>query len=524
LSIVGEAQRATGPRTLRAAIALIVLMFVLFVVILAVSVLREREATRRAAESRAAAAAQVVSTNALWITELSRQALARIDEALGRDIAADAAGSSRRIREAVARLPGTVKTYVVAADGTTLITTDPDIRDVGITDREYFTAPQAGERFHVSSLLVSRLDGKQIFVFSRRLERGGEFAGVAILSFDVALLREIWQSLSLDETSTVSLLRDDGHLVARYPFAAGPLDLSGYVLFTDYLKLSDQGTYSTVSPADGVSRIVSYRRVPGTPLVAVSSLSTETAFAEFRRNTTAMLAFAAPTALLLAVAIAWIIRLLRRDEKRRRQLVETLELNRMLVRDTHHRVKNNLQAIMSLVRLHGLPQQMKADLQGRITAMTAVHEHLYRLDQFTEVDASTLIPAIVAPLADAFALPVAIEYDVDPIVLHHDHATPLALIVNEVVTNALKYAFPDGRTGRIRIELKDAGGGACLLSVTDDGVGFDPSAATSGLGGRLIRAMLVQLGGGSPAYSFEGGTRFQAEIGLLGAVEARAAE
>jgi two-component system, sensor histidine kinase PdtaS len=514
LSEVNGARAPTGSRTLRAATALIVLMFVLFVVVLTVSLLREREAALHAAEARAAAASQVVATNVGWITELSRQALGRIDDALGIDIAGGSASVEDRIRSAVDRLPGNVKAYVVGADGATLFSTDPAVQPLDIRDREYFAAPAAGTRFHVSSLMVSRLDGKQIFAFSRRLERGGIFQGVAILSFDVDLFRDIWQSLSLDSRSTVSLLRDDGQLVARYPLAEGPLDLSNYVLFTEYLKLGDAGTYPAISPADGVARIVGYRRVRGAPLVALASVSTDTSFAQFRRNTAITLLFAVPTALALAFATVFIFRLLRRDRDRQRRLLETLELNRMLVRDTHHRVKNNLQAIMSLVRLHGLPQQMKADLQGRISAMTAVHEHLYRLDQFAEVNADTLIPAIVDPLREAFAQPVTIDYDIDPVVLHHDQATPLALIVNEVVTNALKYAFPDGRSGTIRVAFKSRDRDHAELSVGDDGVGFDPSLATSGLGGRLVRAMLIQLGGSEPEYYFKGGTRFQTLVTL----------
>ena len=508
------ARAPTGSRTLRAATALIVLMFALFVLVLTVSLMRERDAARLAAEARAAAAAQVVATNVGWITELSRQALGRIDDALGVDISEGSASVEERIRSAIDRLPGNVKTYVVAADGSALFSTDPAVQPIDIRDREYFAVPAAGEGFHVSALMVSRLDGNQIFVFSRRLERSGAFQGVAILSFDVELFREIWQSLSLDAESTVSVLREDGQLVARYPFADGPLDLSNYVLFTDHLKLGDKGTYPAISPADGVPRIVGYSRVAGTPLVAVASVSTGTAFAQFRRNAIITLAFAVPTALALAFAAFFILRLLRRDRDRQRRLVETLELNRLLVRDTHHRVKNNLQAIMSLVRLHGLPQQMKADLQGRITAMTAVHEHLYRLDQFAEVNADTLIPAIVDPLSAAFARPVTIEYDIDPVVLHHDQATPLALVVNEVVTNALKYAFPDGRKGTIRIAFKSHGSRHAELSIGDDGVGFDPALATSGLGGRLVRAMLIQLGGSEPDYSFDGGTRFQTLVTL----------
>ena len=379
----------------------------------------------------------------------------------------------RLISDAIANLPGNVKAYVVAADGRTLFSTDPNVKPIDVRDREYFAALAKGAYWYTSSLMVSRLDGTQIFVFSKRLERNKEFVGAAIISFDVVLLKEIWESLELDDISTVSLIRDDGQLVARYPLADGPLDLSGYELFTEHLKNSDVGTYPAHSPADGITRIVGYRKVPGTRFVALASISTDNAFAVFRRNTIVTLAFALPTAVALAVAIVWIFRLLRKDQGRRSQMQETLELNRMLVKDTHHRVKNNLQSIISLVRMHSLPDEIKTDLQTRISAMSAVHEHLYRLDQFSEVSAATLIPGIIEPLRQSFDHAATVDYDVEPLVLDRDHATPIALLVNEIVTNALKHAYPNGQAGRIGVSLKRDGADAVVLRITDHGQGFD---------------------------------------------------
>lgn len=497
--------------TLWAAAGLIVVLFLLFLAVLSLSVFREWQDTRNRASDRALAASQVVATNARWITELSRQALWRIDEVLGPDMESNLEATGNLIRDAIATLPGNVKSYVVAADGRTLFSTDPNVKPIDVRDREYFSTLAKGESWYFSPLLVSRLDGAQIFVVSKRLMRGGVFAGAAIISFDVVLLRDTWESLDLDDISTVSLIRSDGQLVARYPLAEGPLDLSKYVLFTDYLPKSELGTYPATSPADGVTRIVGYRRVAGTPYVALASISTESAYALFRRNTFVTLAFALPTALALAGAIVWSIRLLRRDQRRRAQLAEALDLNRMLVKDTHHRVKNNLQAVMSMVRMHALPSELKADLQSRISAMSTVHESLYRLDQFAEVDAATLIPGIVEPLREAFALPVKVDYDIDPLVLDRDRATPIALLVSEVVTNALKYAFPHGRHGRIAIGFKQQAGGDLTLTVSDDGVGFDPTQASNGLGSKLIRAMLLQLDGTS-RYAIDKGTTFEATL------------
>lgn len=504
--------RDSSTFTLWAVTALIVLLFLLFLAVLSVSIMREWRDTQNRASDRALASSQVVATNARWITELSRQALARIDEALGNDIESNVDATANLIRDAISTLPGNVRSYVIAADGSALFATAPDSTPIDVRDREYFTALERGQTWYFSSLLVSRLNGGHIFVVSKRLVRNGEFVGAAIISFDVLVLRETWESLGLDDSSTVSLIRNDGQMVARYPLAEGPLDLANHVLFTRHLAAADSGTYrSATSPADGISRIVGYRRVEGTPYIALAAISTENAYAVFRRNALITLGFALPTALALVGAISWIIRLLRRDQQRRSQLAEALELNRLLVRDTHHRVKNNLQAVMSMVRLHALPGELKADLQSRIAAMSIVQESLYRLDQFAEVDAATLMPRIVEPLRETFALPVDVEYDVEPLVLDRDSATPIALLVSEVVTNALKYAFPGRRPGKIVIGFRQKPDGKAELTIADDGVGFDPAQASGGMGSRLIKAMVMQLGG-SMRYIIEGGTKFEATI------------
>lgn len=499
--------------SVQAATGLILSLLGLFVLLVGFTFYQARLDAQRRAFDRAFAASQVVATNAFWISELSRQALQRIDDALGPALDTRRSGSGANIREAVNNLPGIVKAYVVSVDGTTLYSTDPEFKPIDIRDRPYFSALADGQPWYVSPLLVSRLNGQQIFVFSKRLERAGDFVGAAIISYDVALFRDIWTSLSLDQGSTVSLVREDGMLVARFPFAESALDLSGGDLFKTYLPGAPQGTYLTISPADGVQRFVGYRKVDGTPFIALASISATAAFQQFWR-----IAFVAglvliPASGFILVATVWIIRLLRRDAERQAALAEALETNRMLLRDIHHRVKNNLQSVQSLVRMQAIPANVKMDLQARIAAMSAVHEHLYRLDQYTEVNAQSLIPAIVEPLITSSGKPVIAAFDVDPIAVDRDHATPLALLVNELVTNALKYAFADRGGGRIEISLKPIDELRGRLVVSDDGVGFDPEAVEAGMGSRLIRAMTAQLGGTS-AYANEKGTRYTADLNL----------
>lgn len=509
-----EANSALSPRNaLSATITLIVLLFALFIGVLAYSTLRAYDDAENRARDHADAASQVVAINSRWIVDLAQQALRRIDDSLGPNMLDIRGDTVRDLHEAVTALPGRVKAYVFNGEGATLYSTDLRSRETDITTREFFKAPAAGQLFYISPLIVRAEDGEQVFVFSRRIEREGRFAGVAVISFSMQVFEDIWRSLDLDPTSTVSLLRDDGQLVARYPFADGPLDLSKYVLFTDYLKQQDAGTYFAVSPADGVKRYVGFRKVEGTGLVALSSVSATSSLNAFWRNTILTFALALPAAIGLVVAAVWIVRLLMRDAARRDQLARALEINRLLFRDTHHRVKNNLQSVQSLVRMQSIPPDAKIDLQRRIAAMTAVHEHIYRADQYVEVQATEFIPAIVEPLLQSFDSRAEIAYDLDAVTVDRDHTTPLALLVNEVITNAMKYAFPDDRPARISVSLKAGEPTRALLTIRDNGIGFDQDHTKKGMGSRLIRGMVQQLGGTS-SYRIDGGTVFEADISL----------
>ena len=392
LKIANDFRQEQSKYSVRATVALIAALFILFVAVLVSAIYQASQEAQRSAESRADAASQVVATNTRWIVELARQALQRIDDTLGDTFHAVERQAVLNIADAVESLPGSVKAFVVDARGNAIYSTDPSMTPIDVAGQQYFSVPAAGTAWYTSSLLVNGVDGEQTFVFSKRLERDGKFAGVAAVSFNVSQISEIWASLGLDKESTVSIIRDDGQLVARYPLADGPLDLSKYILFTDYLPKSPSGVYRAVSPVDGIARLVGYRKVTGTELVAIASISTTAAYRLFWRDTAWILGLSVPTALALAFASLWIVRLIQSGFRRQAELASALELNRLLFRDTHHRVKNNLQSVQSLVRMQNIPAEVKSDLQGRIAAMTAVHEHMYRLDQYADIDASELHP------------------------------------------------------------------------------------------------------------------------------------
>ena len=272
---------------------------------------------REELEARADSGSQVVTAHVGWALETVRQILQRVDETSGPRFAAPAPDVEAKLAQSVATLPGSVKVYVVDADGVTRLTTDNQFKPIDVRDREYFKAVANGEAWHVTPLLVSRLNGEQIFVISRRIERDGKFAGAAIVSLNSDFMKEIWRTLKLDDMSTVSLIRDDGQLVSRFPLPNGPLDLSKYVLFTEYLPKSPSGIDDAISPADGASRVVGYRRVPGTNLVALASVNTARALTAVRNNALGALALSIPAILGLFALAYWTFGLLRKDARER---------------------------------------------------------------------------------------------------------------------------------------------------------------------------------------------------------------
>lgn len=490
-----------------ATVALTILFFVLFSALTAFMLYATYRDTITRSEARAASSAYVVAAHTQWLMEASFQALRRIDDAAGnrlQDPPADAIGD---LNAAVQSLPGNVQAWVFDANGVPRLTNARTSQAVNASDRPYFNAVKAGKPFDISQLIKSRSSGEDVFVVAKRLERNGLFVGCAIIVLPASALSQFRSSLELGPLSTVALFRDDGLMVTRDPVPDAAQDLSQYVLFTDYLPKSPSGTYAAISPTDGVERIVGYRRVEGLPLVALASIARSEAFDEYWDTVRTVLIVAVPGLLgLLGVAV-WTTRLLQRDERSRQALSRALDGNQTLFREFHHRVKNNLQQVAALVQLQKLPPEAKLEMSRRIAAMVAVHEHIYRSDQFDRVDVADYIPKLVQELRDSYGDGVVIECAVAPAEVDREHALPLGLLINEVVANAVKHGFPDGRVGRISIDLVALDDARARLTIRDNGVGFDPTSQSKGMGTRLIRGLVAQMEGQHSIEAAEG-TRF----------------
>jgi two-component sensor histidine kinase len=194
-------------------------------------------------------------------------------------------------------------------------------------------------------------------------------------------------------------------------------------------------------------------------------------------------------------------------------LREALREKELLIREIHHRVKNNLQVISSLLSLQGRAsmspggQRACEESQLRIKSIALVHELLYRSDNMTRIEAEEYLRRLGTKLLSTFSLGERVAFTVEgcEAYVDLDHAVPFGLVVNELMTNAMKHAFPGGRRGTITVFLMRVEGERLQLDFRDDGVGLseaiDPLASTS-LGFRLIGSLVQQLDG---RYSFPRG-------------------
>jgi two-component sensor histidine kinase/CHASE2 domain-containing sensor protein len=189
------------------------------------------------------------------------------------------------------------------------------------------------------------------------------------------------------------------------------------------------------------------------------------------------------------------------------QLSGALGEKTVLLKEVHHRVKNNLQVISSLLNLQSgyitdpVALQIFTESRNRVRSMALIHEKLYQSGDLSRINFEDYIRAVSGGLQSTFGGPrsaIRIAVDVEEIMLPVDSAVPCGLIVNELVTNCFKYAFKPGQAGEIRISMKRLNDTELRLSVSDDGIGFPKELDfrnTESLGMQLVATLSEQLDG-----------------------------
>ena len=195
--------------------------------------------------------------------------------------------------------------------------------------------------------------------------------------------------------------------------------------------------------------------------------------------------------------------------------------NELLLKEIHHRVKNNLEVVSSLLALQSAQIEDKGikdvmqEGQNRVQSIGIVHQKLYQGNTLGAIEMKDYFVNLSESILDSFGAEdrVSIECVMDQLEVDIDTAVPLGLIVNELLTNTLKYAFPDGQTGRVRIQLEQKPAGILHLQVADNGVGKSRLTQGTGFGGQLVSLLTRQLSG-SMWEEVKNGTTFYFDFHL----------
>lgn len=209
------------------------------------------------------------------------------------------------------------------------------------------------------------------------------------------------------------------------------------------------------------------------------------------------------------------------ERKRAEEKIKgSLKEKEMLLKEIHHRVKNNLQVVSSMLKIQSEYSQDKKTIdmfqesQNRVRSIALIHEMLYQSKNLSEIDFSEYIQPITANLMRTYGVDPArirLNINVQGVFMDLDRAIPCGLIINELFSNVLKHAFPEGRQGEVQIDLFQESSQEFTLLIRDNGVGLPRGMDfknTDSLGLQLVNALVDQLGG---AIVFEGqvGTTFR---------------
>jgi PAS domain S-box-containing protein len=205
------------------------------------------------------------------------------------------------------------------------------------------------------------------------------------------------------------------------------------------------------------------------------------------------------------------------------QIHDAMAMKDMLLRETHHRVKNSLQIVSAMLSLQervAATSEIKASLNdaaSRIRTVAALHEQLHRAQSTTAVEISTYLSSLCKDLAATVTgSEIAVEYTGDTMWVANERAISIALIVNELTTNALKYAYPEGK-GVVQVSCSMQGGDRLKLVVQDRGVGlpenFDARQSES-LGMLMAQTMARQLGGDILHVPVKRGAHFELVVNI----------
>lgn len=401
------------------------------------------------------------------------------------------------------------------AEGRPLVSST-DLRRVGSArDATWFAALRDdGEASYLGPIAFDPATGDAAYTYSRRLtDVNGRFAGAVRVSVRPAGVKRLHEKRR-DEPQTTRWTTN-GRFVAATYVDFGP---DGQAVAPRSPAVVTSGSASGL--VSNAQETLGFAKVPGWPLVAVVQIDKSDLLASWRADLVRsaflllVLLFGVGALVAVGAAIAGREAATRRElEGATAALKAALADRELLVKEVHHRVRNSLQLTGGVLHLQARQFDDPAvraafdNTQRRLDSIAMVHEALYRGADLAEVDLAEYLRRLVGEVAHANGAGergILVDIDVTPVMIAPEKATPVGLIVSEVMTNAFKHAFSEGAAGKVSLRLLALPSDTVEVCISDNGKGFSDEVAQQGLGSRLIRTLADQLGARSSAISDRG--------------------
>lgn len=511
----------------------------------------------RILEQNLAQAAQLSASEEVNMIAASREILTSL--AAHPDVRAMRGAACRRaLQRAIGGLDQYSGAAVANADGLLTCASAPMRQLVNTADREWFREIMSGDGFVLSDLVISRWLGSWGIVSAVPLvDDEGLIKGAVALFIGLDWLTRRYRHDGADDQTAFALLDSQGEIITedadRSP-ARSPLPVKA--LIDRQLReqlMSGQTRTFRARGHDGTWRLYAISPllggrifvILGTPvLTAIGPLALQVAWGVFTPLLMWALAIAVVWFGIEHLVVRWITYLERitsayaagrhnvRPERvaaapaeirslgetfsrmadlisaREIELRDSLTQKEILVREIHHRVKNNLQLVMSLLNLHARrirdprAEVAFAEARSRINALATLHRRLYESESLQEIDLRWFLEDLCSELRRgglSRGRSVELVVDSPSEVIGSEVAVPLGLLVTEAITNAYKHAFNERDGGRIRVVVARDSPSTLTIEIRDDGTGFDSAASAAaeatGLGRSLIEAFVRQLRG-----------------------------
>jgi len=441
---------------------------------------------------------------------------------------AAAASTTRDLRLLRQALPVVSSLWIIDPNGrviaSSLEAATTGNEPIDLSGRPSFTvAEQDRSKTHVIGPLVGAVDDRPFFALARAVQDNtGRFLGVVVVSLDPEVITQNLRTVDQSFAAHVVVFRDNGEVLLSLPELPG----------TYAERRAPQALLQTLGidesipgpPAGSNSAFV--WRLSNYPIYVSVDLPRSIIVDRWVGNSWYLLVSLVATLLALTVAF-WALHrravvedraALALDREVARQtanLRHAVHEKDLLLRELHHRVKNNLQVVMSLLALQaqrskGDPKAYFQESQRRLAAIAKMHQHLYLL---SDVAALSLVPylrELAGEIAAAHGCDEHVEIVVrgDDVSVALDQATAIVLMAGEVMSNAFKHAYRDGRQGRLSVQVTRLEGGA-RIEIEDDGPGFaEGNVPSDSLGMLLIRNLAIQARG-TVSYTGARGGRFE---------------